>query len=69
MNGMIASALIGLAVVVMCLIVIRLTPPSEEPRPSGLDDLRARNAELEARVAALEARLATGTMAGGKTAG
>ena len=55
MMGMIVSALTGLAVLLMGLLVIRLTPPPKDRPPSELDQLRARNAELERRIAALEA--------------
>lgn len=56
MNGMLASALIGFSVLVVGLIIIRLTP--QDRRRPTLDDLHARNTELERRVATLEARLA-----------
>ena len=58
MNGMLASALIGLSVLIVGLIIIWRTPADPRPEPSGLDDLRTRNADLERRVSELEGRLA-----------
>ena len=53
---MLASALIGLSVLIVGLIMIYLTPAARRER-SDLEDLRIRNAELERRVTELEARL------------
>jgi hypothetical protein len=67
MNGMLASALIGLSVVVLGLIIIHLTP--ERPRPpSSLDELREHNTALERRVAALETRIEALTSGGSSRA-
>ena len=68
MNGMVVSALTGLAMVLISLIVILLTPPPKGRPRDELSDLLARNAELEGRVAALEARLASVVSNGGRTA-
>jgi hypothetical protein len=54
---MLASALIGLLALIIGSIFIWFD--ERRPRRSTLDDLRARNAELERRVAEIETRLAS----------
>jgi len=69
MSGYAVSALIALLGTVIGLVLVRRAP--RRPAPSArtdLDEIRARNAELESRLANLEARLC-GTPPGGQAKG
>jgi type II secretory pathway component PulM len=66
LRGVIASALTGLGALIIGFVMIYLAPSSRRrpPERTELDDLRARNADLERRVTEIEARLATSGVRG-----